>query len=65
LADEAFFCGTGVEVMPIGTIDHRAVGDGQAGPIASQIREVYGRVVRGEEAKYSAWLTPVPALEKA
>ena len=33
VADEAFFCGTGVQIAPIASIDGRPVGDGIPGPI--------------------------------
>ncbi len=59
IADEAFFCGTGVEVTPIGSVDHIPLGNGGVGPITRQIRDLYFRVVRGEEPKYRDWLTPV------
>ncbi len=59
IADEAFFCGTGVEVTPIGSVDQIPLGSGGVGPITRQIRDLYFRVVRGEEPKYRAWLTPV------
>lgn len=64
LADEAFFCGTGVQITAIGSIDHRPVGQGTIGPITQQIRELYFRVVMGEEPDYMHWLTPIPVLEK-
>ena len=38
LADEAFFCGTGVQVAPIASIDGRPVGDGVPGPITAPSR---------------------------
>jgi branched-chain amino acid aminotransferase len=66
LADEAFFCGTGVQIAAIASVDHRAVGNGAMGPITTQLRDLYFRVVRGEEPAYLHWLTPVyvgaPAL---
>ena len=62
LADEAFFCGTGVQVAAIGSIDHRVIGQGGTGPITEQLREYSFRVLRGEEAKYMHWLSPVPVL---
>ena len=31
VADEAFFCGTGVQVVAITNVDHRVVGDGRWG----------------------------------
>lgn len=65
LADEAFFCGTGVQIAAIGSIDHRRLGDGATGPITQQIRDLYFRVVLGEEPKYMHWLSPAPVLETA
>ena len=65
LADEAFFCGTGAQITPIGSVDHRPVGEGGVGPISYTLRNLYFRVVKGEVEKYQDWLTPVPALEMA
>ena len=59
-ADEAFLCGTGAQVVSIASLDHRNVGSGEMGPITKAIRTLYFRVVRGEEASYKHWLTPVP-----
>jgi branched-chain amino acid aminotransferase len=59
-ADEAFLCGTGAQVVSIASLDQRTVGSGEMGPVTKAIRELYFRVVRGEEAKYMHWLTPVP-----
>ncbi len=58
-ADEAFFCGTGVQVAAIASVDHRPIGTGTIGPITSQLRDLFFRVVRGEEPKFMHWLTPV------
>lgn len=63
IAEEAFFCGTGVQIAAIGSIDHRQVGNGGTGPITQRLRDLYFRVVLGEEPKYMDWLTPVPVLE--
>jgi branched-chain amino acid aminotransferase len=62
LADEAFLCGTGVQIAAIGSIDHRIIGQGGTGPITHRLRELFYRVLRGEEAKYVDWLSPVPVL---
>ncbi|MBK8049068.1 MAG: branched-chain amino acid transaminase [Anaerolineales bacterium] len=63
LAEEAFFCGTGVQIAAIASVDHRTLGNGGMGPITTALRDLYFRVVRGEEPKYSHWLTPVYASE--
>jgi branched-chain amino acid aminotransferase len=63
LADEAFLCGTGAQIAAIGSIDHRIIGQGGTGPITHRLRELFYRVLRGEEAKYVDWLSPVPVQE--
>jgi len=59
VADEAFFCGTGVQIVAITEVDHRAVGDGKMGPVVQQLRKLYFDVVRGKIAKYHDWNVPV------
>jgi branched-chain amino acid aminotransferase len=59
VADEAFLCGTGVQVSPVTELDHRAIGSGQVGPIARLIRDRYFDAVRGRLAEYRHWLTPI------
>jgi branched-chain amino acid aminotransferase len=59
VADEMFFCGTGVQVAAIVTVDRRPVGDGKMGPIVKQIRDLYFDVVRGRAPRYRHWCTPV------
>jgi branched-chain amino acid aminotransferase len=59
VADEAFFVGTGVQVVAITRVDHRPVGNGRIGPIASALRELYFRVVRGRHPAYRQWCAGV------
>jgi branched-chain amino acid aminotransferase len=65
--DEAFLTGTAVEIMPILSIDKRVVGQGQLGPVTRQMQGLYSKVVRGDDERYSHWLTPIhsPASCKA
>jgi branched-chain amino acid aminotransferase len=65
LADEAFFCGTGVQIAAIVSIDHRPVGKGEIGPMVRQLRESYNQIVRGKNHKYMRWLSPVYTEESA
>ena len=58
-ADEAFFCGTGVEITPIAEIDRRRIGDGEIGLITRKLQDLYFRVVRGQVPRYLPWCTPV------
>jgi branched-chain amino acid aminotransferase len=59
VCDEAFLCGTGVQVSPIIEIDHRPVGSGQIGPIGRLVRDRYFDAVRGRLPEYAHWLTPI------
>lgn len=59
LADELFLCGTGVQMSSITSVDHRAIGDGQIGPVARKLGAVYFEAVRGNVDRYKEWLTPV------
>jgi branched-chain amino acid aminotransferase len=59
VADEAFFCGTGVQVAAIATIDHRPVGTGKLGPIVKRLRDLYFDIVKGKVEEYRHWCTPV------
>lgn len=59
LAEEAFFCGTGVQIAAITSIDHRAIGSGAMGPVTAALRDLYFRVVAGRVEKYRHWAVPV------
>lgn len=61
LADEAFLCGTGVQIAAITRVDHRPIGSGRMGPTVSALRDLYFDVVRGRRAEYRSWCHPVYA----
>jgi len=68
-ADEAFFCGTAVEIIPIisvtdgsGTAGERkryVLATGRPGPIALKMVEAFKGAVTGRPARYERWLTYV------
>ena len=58
-ADEAFFCGTGAQIAPIGSIDNRTIGNGQTGKKTTEIAKLYYDIVRGKIEKYKKWCTPI------
>lgn len=60
-ADEVFFCGTGAQVTAVSEIDGHKIGEGNAGPMTTKIKDTYMAICRGELAKYKHWLTPVYA----
>lgn len=62
IAEEIFLCGTGAQICPVVSVDHRPVGNGEVGPIASAIKQLYSDIVRGKPHAYPAqWRQPVYA----
>ena len=59
IADEAFFCGTGAQISPIISVDHRSVGSGAVGPITRRVKDRYFEIVRGNVPAYRHWVTPI------
>ena len=59
LADEVFLTGTAAHLTPVVELDCRPIGDGQPGPISSQIQQMYFDIVVGNNPKYSHWCTRV------
>jgi branched-chain amino acid aminotransferase len=59
IADEVFFCGTGAQVSPVASVDHRPVGDGQVGPITRQVSKTYFDAVRGRLEAFRHWVIPI------
>lgn len=59
VADEAFLTGTAAEVTPIREVDDRVIGSGSRGPVTKTLQSTYFDAVRGEDSKYTAWLTPL------
>ena len=65
LADEAFFCGTAVEITPIRSIDKIAVGNGKRGPITEALQKRFFGILRGESPDTHGWMTPVASVVAA
>jgi branched-chain amino acid aminotransferase len=63
-ADEMFFSGTAVEIMPVTEVDGRRVGDGRPGQMTKHIQKTFFDVVHGREPRYRAWLATA-ASERA
>jgi branched-chain amino acid aminotransferase len=59
IAEEAFICGTAFEITPIVSLDRYPLGDGEVGPITSQLEELFLNVLRGTDPRRAEWRTPV------
>ena len=62
LADEVFLTGTAAHITPVGQLDNRPIGTGEAGPITEKLRGLYAGAIRGNNDKYMEWCTAI-ALE--
>ena len=61
LAEEVFLTGTGAEISPVTRVDHRLLGDGRIGPVASSVRTRYLETVCGRVLARRGWCRPVYA----
>ena len=59
LADEAFFCGTAVEITPVRSFDKITVGTGKRGPITEALQQRFFAILRGDHEDSHGWLRPV------
>jgi branched-chain amino acid aminotransferase len=59
ICDEVFLCGTGAQLAPVTSVDHRPVGDGTVGPITKRLSAVYFAAVHGSDPRYKEWVTPI------
>ena len=55
-ADEVFLTGTAAEVVPVASVDDRAVASGKPGPLTRLIQENYDAAVRGRLEQYADWV---------
>ena len=60
-ADEVIMCGTGVGVAWLRSLDHRIIGTGEAGAVATTVARVYDDVTRGRDARFGSELRAVYA----
>jgi branched-chain amino acid aminotransferase len=59
VADEVFLTGTGCQVAWVEQIDKRQIGNGKIGSVASQLKDTFFKIVKGEDKKYEEWCTKI------
>ena len=59
IADEVFACGTSTYIAPVIEVDARVVNGGSPGPLTARLRERYSAVLRGEDAEFADFVTPL------
>jgi len=58
-AQEVFFSGTAMEVMPIVEVDRRTIGAGRPGDICTKLKSLFFEITVGKNPKYAGFCTPV------
>ncbi len=57
--DEAFLCGSAMELTPVFSIDKYTIGNGSIGMITKELYIMYLDTVRGRIEKFKDWVTPI------
>lgn len=56
MCDEAFLCGSAMEITPVVSVDKYAIGNGATGYMTERLHQEYLKIAKGQEEKYSDWL---------
>lgn len=57
--DEAFLCGSAMEMTPVLSVDHYVIGNGDTGEITKKLHMMYLDVVRGTVPDFKDWVTAI------
>lgn len=57
--DEAFLCGSAMEMTPVLSVDKYTIGNGETGKITKELHMAYLDVVRGKVDEFKDWVTPI------
>lgn len=59
LCDEAFLCGSAMEITPVISVDRFVVGNGMPGEYTTKLHQLYLEIVRGNYLPRQEWITPI------
>lgn len=57
--DEAFLCGSAMEIAPVLSIDRYTIGNGECGKITNRLHKLYLKTVHGENHDHKDWVTAI------
>ena len=57
--DEAFLCGSAMEITPVLSVDKYTVGDGKTGKLTAELHKAYLEAATGKNKSFKNWVTPV------
>ncbi len=59
IADEIFYCGSAMEIVPVISVDKHRIAEGKMGPITAAVKKSYVDIVRFKDLAHHEWRTPV------
>ena len=57
--DEAFLCGSAMEITPVFSVDRYPINGGVEGALTREIHKIYLKAVTGQLQKYQNWVTEI------
>lgn len=57
--DEAFLCGSAMEITPVLSVDKYVVGNGDNGPLTEKLHKAYLDAAIGLKKEFKNWVTPI------
>lgn len=57
--DEAFLCGSAMEITPVLSVDRYTVGNGETGELTRRLHKAYLDAAMGKDEQFKEWLTPI------
>lgn len=57
--DEAFLCGSAMEITPVLSVDRYTVGSGETGEITRKLHKAYLDAAMGKSEAFADWVTPI------
>ena len=59
ICDEAFLCGSAMEITPVLSVDKTVIGHGENGPLTEKLHKAYLDAARGVNKEFKGWLTAI------
>lgn len=57
--DEAFLCGSAMEITPVLSVDKYVISNGENGPLTEKLHRAYLNAARGLIKEFKNWVTPI------
>lgn len=57
--DEAFLCGSAMEITPVFSVDKFRIATGKTGDVTAELHKTYLEIVRGDRSDYREWSTAI------